>query len=242
MPAPPRWTIARVIGHLLLVGVVFLAAQFVGVMILVMARTAVEPGFDVDAWMAQIEADGDALVAATWASTLVCVPFLVWLARRREGSPWKFLRLEPVTLKTCAIWSGGMIMLVVATDLLMMSLDQPVVPDFQLQWYESGSPLLFFLAIVVAAPLFEELFFRGYMMSAIERAGLPVFAGAVISAALWASIHVQYDAFYMSILFVMGLVLAAARAKTGSVVPCFAMHAAANAIAFAETALVAATR
>ncbi len=238
--AAPRWTLQGVIGHVLLIAVVFLGAQLAGILVLVLVRTAADPGFELDAFLAQVDRDGGVIVAATWASTLICVPLIAWLAKRREGSPWKVLALRPVSVRACAAWSAAIIVLVAATDLSMTWLDEAIVPDFQRQWYSSGSPQLFFLTIVVAAPLFEELFFRGYLMSAIERVGMPMTVGAILSAGLWAVIHVQYEAFYLAILFVMGLLLAAARIRTGSVLPCLAMHAAANLIAFAETAYVVA--
>ena len=76
-------------------------------------------------------------------------------------------------------------------------------------------------------------------MSALESRGVSVAISAVVSAALWASIHLQYDLYEMGMIFLLGLLLAAARTSTGSLVPCFVMHGVANVIALSETALVA---
>jgi membrane protease YdiL (CAAX protease family) len=76
-------------------------------------------------------------------------------------------------------------------------------------------------------------------MSALEARGVSAVAGAFISAALWAGSHLQYDFYNIVAIFLTGLLLAAARIKTGSVVPCLVMHALGNAIATVETALVA---
>lgn len=165
--------------------VVFLAAQALGMIVLLIVRSTTDPGFDVGTWAEQVDMDGGVLVAATWASTLICVPFVAWLAKRREGAPWKFLRLEPASVTTCVRWVGAIILLVAATDLLTLWLGRAVVPDFMMHWYSSTSPVMLFLAMVIAAPLFEEVFFRGYLLSALERTGLPMFVAAAISAALW---------------------------------------------------------
>jgi membrane protease YdiL (CAAX protease family) len=60
-----------------------------------------------------------------------------------------------------------------------------------------------------------------------------------VTAVLWAVIHVQYDAYEMSIIVCMGLLLGAARLKTQCLFVPLAMHATMNIIAIVETVLAA---
>ncbi len=85
----------------------------------------------------------------------------------------------------------------------------------------SQGPLLC-AAMVFAAPLYEEMLFRGAVLGAGRRWSRWV---AVIgSAALWASVHAQYDLVGVAILFAMGVVLGVMRVVTGSVWPSIVAH------------------
>jgi membrane protease YdiL (CAAX protease family) len=66
----------------------------------------------------------------------------------------------------------------------------------------------------------------------------PLWAVA-ITAALWAIIHQQYDAYDIGVIFVMGLLIGAARVRTGSIYVPIAMHSVASLIATIEAAALA---
>ena len=57
----------------------------------------------------------------------------------------------------------------------------------------------------------------------------------IISAAWWASIHIQYDWYGRATIFVFGLVLGYVRLKTGSIVATMCLHSLMNLIATLET-------
>jgi membrane protease YdiL (CAAX protease family) len=236
-----QWGFVRSGLYVLLVASAFIVAQTAGTIVVAVLAALRDPSFDAGEWMEQAQSNGVVLVVATFSSALVCVP-LVWaLVAHREGDAWRFLRVHATKAKTIAWWSGAVVVYAAATDLMTLGLDRPVVIDFMLAAYSSAPPFMLFLALVVAAPLFEELFFRGFLMSALEARGVSAAVATALSAALWASIHVQYDWYPIVMIFVGGLLLGAARIKTGSIVPCFVMHGLQNAIAFAETAYVAET-
>ena len=92
--------------------------------------------------------------------------------------------------------------------------------------------------MVIAAPLFEEVVFRGFLFSMLRtRAG--VVASAIATAALWSIVHVQYDALELSYIFALGLLLAWARARTDSLAAPIALHAAVNLLALTQVAMAA---
>ena len=92
--------------------------------------------------------------------------------------------------------------------------------------------------MIVAAPLFEEIFFRGFLFQGIRHSKLGAVGAIVITAAVWAMIHMQYNAFQMSLIFLGGLLLGTARLKTDSIQPTIVMHVLWNIIALIETAVV----
>jgi len=79
---------------------------------------------------------------------------------------------------------------------------------------------LFGLLAVVGAPFMEELFFRGLTFASMARLSEhrgwpPIPVATIVSAALFAAVHLEPIRF--PLLFVIGLVLSWMRAKTGRV-------------------------
>lgn len=89
------------------------------------------------------------------------------------------------------------------------------------------------LLIVVAAPLSEEIFFRGFLFAGIRRSAGFVL-GAVISAGIWGLFHYTGPDSWPVILqlSLFGVVLAWLYERTGSIWPPIAVHAFNNAVAF----------
>lgn len=59
----------------------------------------------------------------------------------------------------------------------------------------------------------------------------------LLTAALWAMIHLQYDAYGIATIFFGGLLVGTACLKTGSVLLCVVMHAMMNLVATIEVAV-----
>jgi uncharacterized protein len=95
--------------------------------------------------------------------------------------------------------------------------------------------LLGFVAIVVVAPVIEELLFRGYLQTAFRRRMHPNVA-VLLSAAIFAAVHMQPLAF--PVLALLGAVFGYLYQLTGSLKVNIALHMANNGLAF--LALVAA--
>ncbi len=89
--------------------------------------------------------------------------------------------------------------------------------------------LLGFFAIVVVAPIVEELLFRGYLQTALTRRMKPWMAIA-ISSTVFGAIHFQPLAF--PILALLGAVFGYLYHRTGSLKVNIALHMANNAFAF----------
>lgn len=92
------------------------------------------------------------------------------------------------------------------------------------------------LAVVIGAPLFEELLFRGPVMrSLVDRFG--TWRGVVLQGAVFALYHIVGDprmatAWYLAPLFVVGIIFGLAAQRTGRMATSQIAHAVMNTIAF----------
>lgn len=91
-------------------------------------------------------------------------------------------------------------------------------------------------AVGVGAPLAEELFFRGFLFSALARSRAGIGGATLLTAITWAALHAGYSAFGIVEVVLIGLYFSWLLVRTGSLwVPIFC-HATYN------TALVLALR
>jgi membrane protease YdiL (CAAX protease family) len=92
---------------------------------------------------------------------------------------------------------------------------------------EESTMLLFAAFAVLAAPLFEEVLFRGLIHGGLRRWTGPAWTAA-ITAAAFAGFHFEVDA--LPPLFALGLVLSWLRERTGGLAAPIAAHACYNAV------------
>lgn len=120
---------------------------------------------------------------------------------------------------------------VLASSLLLspfLPSGEPPQRDLVEQLTREGSALaqvVNLAVLVLLAPAFEELLFRGFLLSALHRA-FGALAALVVSGAAFGLIHLQPAG--LPTLTVLGLVLGLARLRTGSLLPPILMHAAWN--------------
>ncbi len=81
------------------------------------------------------------------------------------------------------------------------------------------------LAQVIAAPVVEEIIFRGLMLSRMRKA-MPTVVAVLISSVAFGLVHGQI--FWMCYAFLLGILLAAIAIKTDSILASMVLHAAIN--------------
>jgi membrane protease YdiL (CAAX protease family) len=85
------------------------------------------------------------------------------------------------------------------------------------------------------APIAEEFFFRGFMFSVLSRRMGRV-AAALVVGVTFGLVHAPgAPVLGVAVLAVFGVALCALYARTGSIIPCMALHALHNSISFAST-------
>ena len=97
---------------------------------------------------------------------------------------------------------------------------------------ELGSVAVAAFLIVIAAPLSEELFFRGFMFGGLRRS-MSLWPAAVISAIVWGSLHLGAGNIGVAVqLAVFGVILAWLYERSGTLWAPVLAHAINNTIAF----------
>ena len=95
---------------------------------------------------------------------------------------------------------------------------------------------LFFVVAVIAAPLTEELIFRGWLYTGL-RAKLPLWPSLVISSILFALAHWESTHLYALVVFPVGMALGLIRERAGSLKASMSFHALYNGVALAMLGL-----
>jgi membrane protease YdiL (CAAX protease family) len=91
------------------------------------------------------------------------------------------------------------------------------------------------ILVCLVAPVCEELFFRGFCFTALRR-WLGLGGGAVATGVIFGLVHVgSADAVFLPPLALLGFLLCLLYHRTGSLLPCMALHALNNALALAVT-------
>jgi len=168
----------------------------------------------------------------TCITTVLCGALVVAAAGLRDGlDPRAYLGLR---------WVVVTLVIVAQTDLVLYLVKGELLPVQWVEIYRSvHSPVLFWIALVVATPVFEELLYRGFVFEGIRASPLGGFGAVVITALVWTLIHQEYDPLEFTMIFIIGLMLGVARLRTGSVLLTIVMHMLHNLIASGEIAWLA---
>lgn len=140
-----------------------------------------------------------------------------------------------IVLRIVVIAGLGWLAYVAAAALLVPIL-QPEQEDVTRELgTDEGSVLSVIVAgilIIIVAPLSEELFFRGFMYAGLRRS-MPIWPAALVSGAIFGSLHLAGGNVGVAIqLTVFGVILAYLYERTGSLWAPILAHALNNTIAF----------
>jgi CAAX protease family protein len=188
--------------------------------------------------MERITRNGDVIAVVTFLSAPACLLALFVIVKVKRGAtPEDSLALRMPDPRVLGRWVLAIIAFAALSDGLTWLLGKPIVPEFMAEAYRSadGKGALW-IALIIAAPVFEEVFFRGFVITGVAASRLGASGAIVLSSLAWAAIHTQYDAYGIATVFALGILLGAARVNTRSIATPLAMHMAANLIATAQAA------
>ncbi len=173
---------------------------------------------------------GDLIAVGVILSAIPCT-FLLLLILDRPGrarglDPRTWLALRPVRGSTMLGWVVFAFVLLQLADLVTVELGRSPVPPVMESIIETTryTTLLWF-ALVIAAPVFEEALFRGFLYEGLRRTKLGAGGTIVVTTLLWTMLHAaQYDPFFLTLIALIGILLGIARERTGSLYVPLAIH------------------
>ena len=243
-PAPARrltaWSTA---GWALLALCAWLAAEALVLIVFLVRWFARNPGVPID--VDKVSHNGYVVSIAAIVSMAVQCGVVLLAVRRARQPLTEYLGLvRRPHVREVMFCLASVTVLLIAFDLLSWTIGHDLVPPFMVKVYQAARDagpsalLLLLIAAVVAAPIGEEIMFRGFLFRGWATSPLGVTATIVVTSAVWAGIHVQYDIYGIVQVFCLGLLFGWVRARSGSTLLTIMMHAVCNIAATIETAII----
>jgi membrane protease YdiL (CAAX protease family) len=232
----PPWGFWPTIGLSVVVFLVFVGISVVILFAIGTAFSAANPNADVEEFLLAAATNGFVAFLGISLAAPLCTGLVLLLVKLKAPlSVKEYLCLVPVGGKTALIWFAFLALVLIGSDLVTYSLGRPIVPAVMAELFRTSHFVaLAWFAVVIAGPIFEEVFFRGFMFRGIQASALGNGGAILITAFTWAAIHTQYDGYLLATVFVLGILFGAARAVTGSLYLTTAMHVVTNLIATFE--------
>ncbi len=178
---------------------------------------------------------------ALWSAAVVA--FMYATVRLRAPGPfwravgWREFRPPRLTrgAATGACLLGG-VGLAVVVQLGSLAVGKKVKLPIEELFHSRQSVLMLMVLGILVAPLVEETIFRGYVYPVVAR-GLGVPAGIAITGTLFGLLHAPQlwgGWGQIALIILVGVVLTAVRARTGTVLASYLVHLAYNTMLFVE--------
>ncbi len=185
--------------------------------------------------------DGVAVTTIIFVSTPVQLVLLALFVGRSGGSVAEYLGLVWPRRSEAVFAIAAVTVAIVAGNALSWLFGLDIVTTFQTELYGTASAagwlpwLLLWAAVVVVTPIGEETLFRGFLFRGWLRSANAAWPVIVITALLWALVHVQYDWYVTGQVFAFGLLLGWVRWATRSTILTMLMHGLINLEGMIET-------
>jgi hypothetical protein len=174
------------------------------------------------------------VVAAGYGCGCGILVLAIWLSRLTIGD---YLALRIPRLSDVLIGLAGIAVLSVAYSYVARLSGPSSASQFLLDLYHganvSGGLSILAIALVVLAPVSEEVFVRGFLLRGWTASRLGPIGAVVLTSLVWTALHAGYDALALIDIFFAGLWLGWIRLRSGSTLATMILHASQNAAALA---------
>lgn len=186
--------------------------------------------------------DGSAIALSLLIGNPVQIITLGLAARITGEDMLAYFALNVPRWRDVVISVAGLAIVIVVGDVLTAASGRELVPAFQLQIHRSaeaeGSLVSLWLALIVVAPIGEELLFRGFLFRGFVREPRDALPGILAIALIWSLLHIQYDWFGASLVFGIGVLFGYVRLYSGSTTLVILLHMLLNLESVVETVVV----
>ncbi|MGN6515716.1 MAG: lysostaphin resistance A-like protein [Rhizomicrobium sp.] len=224
------WTVAAAIALLL--------AQLLGLLSFLGWQALLHP--ERPQALHHLATNGAAISIITFTSSLVLLLVFLGFTRIRTRDVRLYLGLRLPALRDFMLGIAALVLTLAAIDLVSSRFSDPRALEFMRGMFFSAQRdhLLWLLvgAVTVAAPIGEEITFRGFLYKTIElRFGAT--AAVVVTALGWSVLHIQYGLASIASIFIIGLMLGAVRYFSRSLILTMILHGLWNSVAFLGSAM-----
>ena len=232
-----RWGLGATLGFSLIICALYAFAQAAAMGVAAGIRLTKNPNVDKEILIESIFKNGLyvslGVILSAWVGSLVIGAIILL---RDDISLKEYLAIKNIPLKDSLPWLAIIPVVIFCGERMGVILEQPG-SDWMVQIYASAKYLpLLWIAFLIAAPLVEELFFRGFLFEGLRDSWMGSTGAVLVTSVAWAAIHVQYEMFQIVMIGVLGVMLGIAKIKTRSLYMTFGMHSFLNLIAIIEVA------
>ncbi len=232
----PRWGLLGTFLWGLLIACVFVITQTIATLLYttVFYEEINQKGYDH--FINTIQSNGDVLTVCTITTFVFTVFLIIGIIKLKKGATIKsYLYLNRFDFSSFCFWFVALSAYIVTYDYLTVAVNRPLVPDFMRESLLTASSVgWLFFAVIIAAPISEELFFRGFVFEGIKDSRLGSVSAVLITAILWSLIHTQYDFYDVIQIFIFGIILGIAKLRTKSLVLTIILHVVVNLVSTLE--------
>ena len=176
--------------------------------------------------------DGTVVSISIMIGCVLLVAISALVIRVRGGNLKQYLALRPFSLAVGMGMIGLLLIFMIGSQALTYVLDKSPLAFVDPLYQSVSSVWLLIFAMVIVAPIYEELIFRGILWSAIaEQFTSPPdteYRGAIVASLvtslIFAVIHLQYGIYEISTIVVLALLFCYARIKSGSLILPMLLH------------------
>ena len=176
--------------------------------------------------------DGTVVSISIMIGCVLLVAISALVIRVRGGNLKQYLVLRPFSLAVGMGMIGLLLIFMIGSQALTYVLDKSPLAFVDPLYQSVSSVWLLIFAMVIVAPIYEELIFRGILWSAIaEQFTSPPdteYRGAIVASLvtslIFAIIHLQYGIYEISTIVVLALLFCYARIKSGSLILPILLH------------------
>ena len=176
--------------------------------------------------------DGTVVSISIMIGCVLLVAISALVIRVRGGNLKQYLALRPFSLAVGMGMIGLLLIFMIGSQALTYVLDKSPLAFVDPLYQSVSSVWLLIFAMVIVAPIYEELIFRGILWSAIaEQFTSPPdteYRGAIVASLvtslIFAVIHLQYGIYEISTIVVLALLFCYARIKSGSLILPILLH------------------
>jgi membrane protease YdiL (CAAX protease family) len=194
------------------------ASQTLGAIVFLAWRGALAGGVPVQ--VDNLESNGPMLATAFLVSTPLVLAYFALAVRLARAPFAEYMALNWPRWRDILTGVGALVAVLIVAG-VGATLSGQETPDFRSETLrtarDAGLLPLFFFSFAVLAPLQEELFFRGFLYRGLGPAIGP-WPTIILTSAVWAVVHLQYDWFFVGEIFMLGVVFGWLRMRSGSTI------------------------